>query len=100
MSDIKIYKLISGEELVANQLSVSSTGNPTIEDAVSLVYHQVDEGRMSIGFAPFMPQADGEITIMSTAIACVSVPKEHLLGEYNRVFSKIQIAPASAILQR
>lgn len=101
MSDIKLFKLNSGEEIIANQLAVTDTST-TVEDAVSLVYQQVDEGRMSIGFAPFMPQAEGEISIWHTAVACVANPKETLLAEYNRVFSKIQIAPASALgsLQR
>lgn len=94
---IKLFRLTTGEEIVANQVAVRDN-TTVIEEAVTLVYQQVDEGRMSVGFAPFMPQADGEIAINNHAIAVTTDPKENLLSEYNRVFSKIQIAPASAIV--
>lgn len=96
MSDIKLFKLISGEELLA---TVRMRGaSIEIEDAVTLVYQQVGDGKMSVGFAPYMPYADDKVILLNpSAIASEASPKEQILGEYNRVFSKIVIAPANSI---
>lgn len=96
MSEIKLYKLASGEEIIAKAVSTKS-GVIEIEDSVSLVYHQVDNGRMSVGFAPFMPYAGDKVTLRESAVAAESVPNDQILQEYNRVFSNIVIAPANSI---
>lgn len=96
MSTIKLYKLTSGEEIVAN---VKGTAPEYIEidDAVTLVYQQAPGGKMTVGFAPFMPYSEGSIILYSRTIAGTSDVTEQLLTEYQRVFSKIEIAPASAL---
>ncbi len=97
MSNIVLFKLISGEELMAE---VKLRGAAIeVQNAVALVYQQVGEGRMSVGFAPYMAYADEDsIKINPTAIASEATPKDQILQEYNRVFSKIVIAPANAIV--
>ena len=53
MSEIKLFKLTSGEEIMASVTSTS--GNVVnITDAVALVYQQAGDGRMTVGFAPFV----------------------------------------------
>jgi hypothetical protein len=96
MSDVVLYRLNNGDEVVADQVSVGD-GATVIADAVALVYHQTDKG-VSVGFAPFMPQSDGKITLWHGSISAVSVPNEQVLKEYNRIFSKIEIVPAGLIL--
>ena len=96
MSDVVLYRLNNGDEVVADQVSVGD-GATVITDAVALVYHQSEKG-VSVGFAPFMPQSDGKITLWHGSISAVSVPNEQVLKEYNRIFSKIEIAPAGLIL--
>lgn len=97
MSEIVLFKLISGEELIAK---VIMRGLMTeIQDAVTLVYHQVGDGKMSVGFAPFMPYAnDKSIKLNPSSIASEADPKDQILGEYNRIFSNIVIAPANSII--
>ena len=97
MSNIKIFKLTSGEEAVADVVGEDNHGF-LLQDAVGLVYHQVEDGKMSVGFAPFMPYAEGEIRLSFSAIASSASVKAHLLQEYNRVFSKIIVAPAGSIV--
>lgn len=96
MSDIKLFRLMSGEEILA---SVVGTAPEYVEltDAVVLVYHRAAEDKMSVGFAPFMPYAEGNIILYSRAIETTSTCTEQLLGEYNRIFGKIQIAPAGIL---
>ena len=97
MADTKLLliKLTSSEEILCTQTS-SGEGAMVIKDAVLLIYRQAKEGAMSVGFAPFMPYADGTISLNHTAIAANGYPKQDLADEYNRIFgSGIVIAGAN-----
>lgn len=98
MNNLTIFKLISGEELVAEQVEPSDGTIIKIKNAVTLVYQQVGEGKMSVGFAPFMPYAEDQIDLRVSAIASMSKPKDQIAQEHMRVFSGILIAPANAKL--
>lgn len=89
MDKIVLYRLDNGDEVIATQVSVGE-GATVIKDSVALVYHQTDKG-VSVGFAPFMPQSDGSITLWHSGISAVSKPNEQVLKEYNRIFSKIEL---------
>ena len=95
MSELVYYKLVSGEELVAKQVSVGDTAT-VIDDAVTLVYHQTDKG-VSVGFAPFMPQGEGKATLYHSGIAAVGVPNDQVRSEHTRIFSGIVLASAGSI---
>jgi hypothetical protein len=97
MADTKLLliKLTSSEEILCTQIS-SGEGAMVIKDAVLLIYRQAKEGAMSVGFAPFMPYADGTISLNHTAISANGYPKQDLADEYNRIFgSGIVIAGAN-----
>ena len=97
MADTKLLliKLTSSEEILCTQIS-SGEGAMVIKDAVLLIYRQAKEGAMSVGFAPFMPYADGTISLNHSAISANGYPKQDLADEYNRIFgSGIVIAGAN-----
>lgn len=96
MGTIKLYKLTSGEEIVAN---VQGTAQEYIEinEAVTLVYQQAPGGKMTVGFAPFMPYSEGNIILYSRTIAGTSDVTEQLLSEYKRVFSPIELPQTSIV---
>ena len=96
MSDVKVYKLLSSEELIATVVS-SDADTITIEDPVTIAYEPIGDGKMSVGFAPFMAQSTGQIILQKQAIACIATPKDALLTEYNRINSKI-ITPSKDIV--
>lgn len=96
MSDVKVFKLFSSEELIATIVS-SDDQTFTIEDPITLAYQPMGDGKMTVGFAPFMPQATGHITLQRTAIACTAAPKDALLQEYNRVNSRL-ITPSQDLV--
>jgi hypothetical protein len=53
---------------------------------------------MGVAIAPYMPYADGNVTLYSNAIAADCKPDVNLVNEYNKIFgSGIQIAPASVL---
>jgi hypothetical protein len=95
MSELVYYKLVSGEEIVAKQVSVGETVT-IIDDAVTLVYHQTDKG-VSVGFAPFMPQGEGTVALWHSGIAAVGRPNEQVKTEHVRIFSGIVLASANSI---
>ena len=93
---IKLYKLISGEEIIATQVQ-DGTDFIQIKEAVTLVYHEVSPGQMSVGFAPFMNYADGPVRLYTNSLACCADVKDQLKQEYIRMHSRIVVAPASAL---
>lgn len=96
MSDVRLVKLTSGEEIMYTEISVGDSAT-VVKDAVTLVYHQTEQGNVSVGFSPFMPYHDGSIAIWHNSIAAVSTPQEQMLAEYTRVFSGIVLASANSI---
>lgn len=90
-----LVKLTSSEEIMCTQVS-SGEGAMVIKDAVLLIYRQAKEGAMTVGFAPYMPYADGTISLNHSAVASTGYPKQDLADEYNRIFgSGIVIAGAN-----
>lgn len=98
MNDIKLFKLISGEEIIGTVVDDSCKLIVSLEDTVTITYHQVEGGKMSAGFAPHMPYSQGKIILNRSAIACTSSVKDEMLEEYKRIFSKIFTPPQSIIL--
>ena len=95
MAEVYLYRLTNGDEVIASETSNTERWT-SIEDAVALVYHQTDKG-VSVGFAPFLPQSDGDIKLMNHDIGAITRPNEQVLSEYNRIFSKI-VAPSQKII--
>jgi hypothetical protein len=93
---VKVYKLINGEELIAEVFS--ETPDVTVlKSAASIVLQQTKDG-MGVGLAPYMPYVNGNIELHNHAIAAKGNPDPNMVNEYNRLFgSGIVMAPASAL---
>jgi len=88
--------MISGEEIIGNIVS-SDSSKYEIKNPAQIVLQRTETG-MAVAMAPYMPYADGNINLYSTAIAADCSPDIKLVNEYNKLFgSGIQIAPASAL---
>lgn len=85
-----LYKLVGGEEVLAKEVKSDET-TITIDDCVTLVYHQTEKG-VSVGFAPFMPQSEGKITIYKQSICATAEPNDQMTREHTRIFSGIVLA--------
>lgn len=93
--DIKLIKFVSGEEIIAD-IASSTSDAKIINDAVTLVYRPQEGGKMTVGFAPFMAYAEGQIALYNISILAISDPQEDLKNEFNRLFgSGIVIAQAN-----
>lgn len=98
MNDIKVFKMISGEEVIAQLVEKTADGF-LVDEPASIMMHDQGGGRVGVGIAPFMPYAkERKVTINQTAVAAWATPADEMIQEYNRIFGAgIQIAPASAL---
>lgn len=97
MSEIALFKLISGEEVIGTVVSTNET-SIELTDTVVIAYHPTGDGKMSAGFAPHMPYAEGNIHLYHPAVAFKSQVKEDMLSEYKRIFSGIITPPKQGII--
>lgn len=93
MSNIKILKLISGEEIVAD-IEVKDESY-ILKNAVTIVYQKTEKG-LGSGLAPYMPFATGDVDLLKHSVAAIAEPSQDMSNEYNRIFgSGIVVAPAN-----
>lgn len=88
MCEVILLKLISGEEIIGT-VEKEEQGKIYLKNAVSITYHPTEDGKMSAGFAPHMPYAEGIIILWSYSIAFSANVKEEMLNEYKRIFGEI-----------
>ena len=96
MTEIKVFKLISGEELIG-KAEVTGRGY-TLEAPATILMQQTKDG-VGLALMPYMPYTEGKVTLFSQSIATEGEPSNKMVNEYNRLFgSGIEIAPASALV--
>jgi len=93
MADIKIFKLMSGEELLG-EITEKTDDGIVVKNAVSIVYQQTEKG-LGAGLAPFMPYVEDPVTIKEHAIASSGIPNKDMSNQYNSIFSGIVVAGAN-----
>ena len=96
--NVKVIKLVTGEEIIAETTNTIDGKNILIENPLLVVLQPREDGRgFGVMLAPFAMGVDGAINIKSDKLIFVEAPKEELLQQYNKVFSKIQVVPARVI---
>lgn len=97
MNKIKIFKLISGEEIIG-ELFNPYDKHYEVKNPAVIVMQQSERG-VGIALMPFMPYSEGHTTnIMRHAILVEAEPSQNMVNEYNRIYgSGIEIASASAL---
>lgn len=99
MSNIKIVRLLSGEELLGD-VFLGEDGGVLIKDVcqVATSYADPQQATAKIGIAPYLPYAlmDNGINIQSHYIGFIISPVVELLNEYNKIFGSGIIVPKSS----
>lgn len=93
MTDIKIVRLSTGEELLCEV-----TGGPdhyTLKDVAILIPTQQN----SLGLAPFMAYSEAQngMTVASQFVMFMVDPVQDLKGQYQQMFSKV-VTPDSKLI--
>ena len=96
MTEIKVFKLISGEELIG-KVEVTGLGY-TVEAPATILMQQTKDG-VGLALMPYMPYTEGKVKLFSQCVATEGEPSKKMINEYSRLFgSGIEIAPASALV--
>jgi hypothetical protein len=104
MSDIKLIKLLSGEDLLAEVVAPSHNGflgKVIVKNPVRVVVmpNKLDPKTPNIGFAPWMEFSDDkEIKINESIVVCVVNPIKEFLTQYQSMFGKLVTPTTSGIL--
>lgn len=94
--NVKVFKLISGEEIISEVTSGSDSGWH-LDKPATIMLQQTDRG-VGVGIAPYMPYAAGKVYLYKHCVASEADPDPNMTNEYNRVYgSGIQIAAAGSI---
>jgi hypothetical protein len=92
---IKVFKLISGEEIISKCELIGS--DYLLDSPASIMMQRTEQG-VGVGLAPYMPYSSGKITLHSGSVASSAGVDVKMENEYNRLFgSGIQIAPAGSL---
>jgi hypothetical protein len=99
MENIKVFKLINGEEIISK---ATETGSGWVLNSPAQIVMQQTKDGVGVALAPYMPYASGDIQMYQHAVASEAKPDVKMENEYSRLFgSGIQIvssAPASIIV--
>lgn len=96
MNKIKVFKLINGEEIIA-EIFNNFAEHIELKAPAQIVMQQTKDG-VGVALAPYMPYSSGNIDLYRHAIASSVVPDVKMENEYSRLFgSGIQIASAGSL---
>jgi hypothetical protein len=97
MSDVKVFKMINGEEIIAEVVK-ENVSYFELKNPANIMLQQTGNGQMGVGIAPYMPYATGNVKLYVGAIASEAEPERSMINEYNRIFgSGIEVVSASAL---
>jgi len=95
MSDVKVVRMLSGEDILCTVKDTSSNDNQlTIDDAVVVVPTQ----NQSVQFVPYSPFTTKDpIHINKDMVVFIGTPDPSLAGQHKKMFGGI-ITPESQII--
>ena len=102
---IKMFRLITGEDIIAEQINDNTEQNMDIKNAIVLMVIPSRTGNpneQTMGFAPYpnyLPK-DSDITLSinkDNIVFTLSEVDPQFLEQYNQIFAKI-IAPSNKII--
>ena len=101
MSDILIFKLITGEE-VLGEVESSSDTEFVIQNPVGIAVVRGQDGRPNVGFAPFPLHAeqvkDSTVIIAKKHVVYSYVPAKDFIDNYNQIFGSGIVLPNKQLI--
>jgi hypothetical protein len=94
--NVKILKLITGEEIVCEVVSQDDT-TVTVKNTVALVLQPNKDGGIQMGFLPWANMVDGDVTIANVNVMYTAEPKDDLKSSYSSMFGGIVTRPKTLI---
>ena len=96
MSDVKIIRLVSGEDVIAK---ITDYDNMELDKPFVIIPTQKAPGQpVQLMMTPYMPFADEEkITVTADKVVAIVKPKKEILASYQKNTSKI-ITPQAELI--
>lgn len=102
MSDYKLIKLLTGEELLAEVTTVNEViGYVVLKNPVRIIMmpNRVDPKTPSVGFAPWLEFAEeNTVKVDSDHIVAILTPIKQFVEQYRSMFSAIAIPNSGLII--
>ena len=101
MSEVKLLKLLSGEELIVEVVSATIENPVRFKNPVRVVVmpNKLDPKVPSVGFAPWAEFSDDkEFSIDKSHILCIMAPITEFLQQYKGMFGGIVPATSKLII--
>lgn len=95
MSKIKVFKLVTGEEIIGKAVSVNpETKNIQMESVLSIGIMPTGNGQVQVRMMPFMISgSEGTVDLdIDKIVAEANTPSEDLINAYVQQTSGIQLA--------
>lgn len=97
IENVKLVKLINGEEIVA-QVTENDT-HYICKDPVGIGPTQQGDGAMSVGFFPFIPYAEeGDFEFRKEVVIIVVPVQGEVKDNYSKIFGSIELPPEQKII--
>lgn len=96
MSEIRVFKALNGDDILAEVAEVKDT-HYVVKNPAVLVLSETDQG-MRVGLAPFMPYAKGNIALYASSVMAEATPDDSMVSEYKKIFSPIIHQQSSIIV--
>jgi len=89
MSEIKLIKLVTGEEVVA-RVDFEGDLTITVDECIQVGFQRDDQGKMGIAVIPWCPSAKFPINLDKDKIVFVADVSEGAASAHKQAFSRIQ----------
>lgn len=95
MSDVKILRLTTGEDVIAKITNNSDAGTVTLKQPFVIIPHQQGPGKpvqlMMTLYSPY--SKENQVELKDTNIVSIVEPKDEILSSYQQNTSSIVTAP-------
>lgn len=93
---VKVAKLVTAEEVLGEVVSETEKFL-TLKNPVVVALQRTEDGRMGIGFLPFMPYVSEPVKIPLEKVVVLEEVDDNMKNQYNSVFGGIVTPPKQLI---
>lgn len=93
---VKAAKLVTAEEVLGEVVSETEKFL-TLKNPVVVALQQTNDGRMAMGFLPFMPYVSEPVKIPLDKVVVLEEVDDNMKNQYNSVFGGIVTPPKTLI---
>ena len=98
MNEVKVVKLVTGEELVV-EITEENKSSITFKNPVASVLQRSQQtGGAALGFMPWMHATNGPFVIEKSKIICVAEVAEEVRNGYNQIFGAGIVVPPQQLI--